>query len=578
VVDDHVDDPATVPEETYAEQELLLARLPARIADAAREAGRDGLIEVVLDLGRIPTARYSGGREITLTESEVSEQDIDQVVSQVSEFGEDNRAGIPRTLHRISAIRNRRGRIVGLTCRIGRSVSGSASVIRDLIDSGKSVLLLGPPGVGKTTMLREAARVLADDLHKRVVIVDSSNEIGGDGDIPHPGVGRARRMQVPRPELQHQVMIEAVENHTPEVIVIDEIGTALEALAARTIAERGVQLIGTAHGNALPNLMQNPTLSDLIGGIESVTLSDEEARRRGTQKTVLERRAPPTFGALVEIQSFDRVAVHEDIASTVDALLRGFETEAEVRTVDASGQVTGVERVPVALEDHHDHGGFAHDDRGERERAPRAERAERTRRPERERAEPREAAQHGGGPRRLTPAPGGPQRRILPFGISRARLEEAIEATRSAATVVDSIQDADAVMTLRPYYRRRTGPLRDAETRGVPVYVLRNNTVSQIEQSLLQMRGPDSQDDPTTAALRETEDAIAAVAFDGKMAVELSPQNAYIRRLQHELANRHGVESSSRGREPFRHVTVMAAGGVRPRRDTTWDDDEDLRA
>jgi stage III sporulation protein SpoIIIAA len=560
-------------DETYAEQELLLARLPARIAEAAREAGRDGLIEVVLDLGRIPTARYSGGREITLTDSEVSEQDIDQVVSQVSEFGEDNRAGIPRTLHRISAIRNRRGRIVGLTCRIGRSVSGSASVIRDLIDSGKSVLLLGPPGVGKTTMLREAARVLADDLHKRVVIVDSSNEIGGDGDIPHPGVGRARRMQVPRPELQHQVMIEAVENHTPEVIVIDEIGTALEALAARTIAERGVQLIGTAHGNALPNLMQNPTLSDLIGGIESVTLSDEEARRRGTQKTVLERRAPPTFGALVEIQSFDRVAVHEDIASTVDALLRGFETEAEVRTVDAAGQVTGVERVPVALEDHHDHSGFAPPPEHERERAPRAERAERVR-PEREHAEPREA-----GPRRLTPAPGGPQRRILPFGISRARLEEAIEATRSAATVVDSIQDADAVMTLRPYYRRRTGPLRDAETRGVPVYVLRNNTVSQIEQSLLQMRGPNAQDDPTTAALRETEDAIAAVAFDGKMAVELSPQNAYIRRLQHELANRHGVESTSRGREPFRHVTVMAAGGVRPRRDTTWDDtEEDLRA
>jgi stage III sporulation protein SpoIIIAA len=557
-------------EDAYQEQDLLLARLPERIAEAARASGRDGLIEVVLDLGRIPTARYSGGREVALTNQEVTEQDIDQVVSQVSEFGEDNRAGIPRTLHRISAIRNRRGRIVGLTCRIGRSVTGSASVIRDLIDSGKSVLLLGPPGVGKTTMLREAARVLADDLQKRVVIVDSSNEIGGDGDIPHPGVGRARRMQVPRPELQHQVMIEAVENHTPEVIVIDEIGTSLEALAARTIAERGVQLIGTAHGNALANLMQNPTLSDLIGGIESVTLSDEEARRRGTQKTVLERRAPPTFEALVEIQSFDRVAVHEDIASTVDALLRGFEAESEVRTIDAQGQITGVERVPVALEEHADRGGFARDDRDER--------SERPRRGERAAVAPEPREREPRSPRRIPAAPGGTQRRIMAFGISRNRLEEAIEATRSAATVVDSIQDADAVMTLRPYYRRRAGPLRDAEARGVPVYVLRNNTVAQIEQSLLMMRGPGGQEDPTTAALRETEDAIAAVAFDGRMSVELAPQNAYIRRLQHELATRHGVESTSRGREPYRHVTVIAAGGVRPRPDDTWDEAEDLRA
>jgi stage III sporulation protein SpoIIIAA len=517
------------------EAELLLVSMPPRVADAVRAHGLDGLIEIVLDLGRLPSARYGGSRELVLADDEVTEHDIDHVVAGVSEFGEDNRAGVPRTLHRISAIRNRRGRIVGLTCRVGRSVTGSAGVIRDLIEGGRSVLLLGPPGVGKTTMLREAARVLADDLNKRVVIVDTSNEIGGDGDIPHPGVGRARRMQVPRPELQHQVMIEAVENHTPEVIVIDEIGTALEALAARTIAERGVQLIGTAHGNALSNLMQNPTLSDLIGGIESVTLSDEEARRRGTQKTVLERRAPPTFGSLVEIQSFNRVAVHEDIASTVDALLRGFEAEAEVRTVGADGQVAEVERVPLAS---------ALDDRGEEPgRGARTER-EFGSRP----------------PRRLSPAPGGPQRRILAFGVSRSRVQEAIENTRSSAAVVDSIQEADAVMTLRPYYRRRAGPLKDAEARGVPVYVLRNNTVSQIEQSLLQMRAPGAEDDPTTAALREAEDAIAAVSFDGKMAVELAPQNAYIRRLQHELATRHGVESTSRGREPFRHVTVIGAG------------------
>ena len=518
--------------ELEREAELLLSTMPQRITDAVRLGGLDGLIEVILDLGRVPTARYTGGREVILDEGDVTEQDLDRVVAAVSEFGEDNRAGIPRTLHRISAIRNRRGRIVGLTCRIGRSVGGSASVIRDLIEGGRSVLLLGPPGVGKTTMLREAARVLADDLSRRVVIVDSSNEIGGDGDVPHPGIGRARRMQVARPELQHQIMIEAVENHTPEVIVIDEIGTALEAMAARTIAERGVQLIATAHGNTLSNLMQNPTLSDLIGGIESVTLSDEEARRRGTQKTVLERRANPTFESLVEIQSFDRVAVHEDIAGTVDALLRGFDAEAEVRTIGKDGQVSGVERVPLA---------GAH---GEDELAP------------------EDAAPARGRPRRIEPARGGPQRRILPFGISRGRLEEAIATTRSAAEIVDSIHDADAVLTLRPYYRRRAGPLRDAESRGVPVYVLRNNSVAQIEQSLLGMRGPGNEEDPTTAALRETEEAIASVSHEGTLAVELAPQNAYIRRLQHELASRHGVESTSRGREPFRRVTVIASEGA----------------
>ena len=283
--------------------DLLIDVLPPEVAGTLRDRPNNfELLEVVLDLGRRPEARYPG-EEVLLSDREVSQEDIDYVVSRIGEFTSDNRAGIERTLHRISCIRNRKGRIVGLTSRIGRAVFGTIRIIEDLVHKDQSVLLLGRPGVGKTTMLREVARFLADDLDKRVIVVDTSNEIAGDGDIPHPGIGTARRMQVPSPEFQHRVMIEAVENHMPEVIIIDEIGTDLEAAAARTIAERGVQLIATAHGNSLDNLILNPTLSDLVGGVESVTLSDEEARRRGTQKAILERRAPPPFDVLVEIQA-----------------------------------------------------------------------------------------------------------------------------------------------------------------------------------------------------------------------------------------------------------------------------------
>ncbi|HRJ44862.1 MAG TPA: AAA family ATPase, partial [Caldilineaceae bacterium] len=317
--------------------DLLLDVLPRRIRDSLSEIGRPSeLIEVVMDLGRLPEARFTDG-EVYLSAEEISADDVGNVIDKIGVFGSDNRAGIERTLHRISAIRNRKGVVIGLTCRVGRAVYGVIEIIEDIVLSDKSILLLGRPGVGKTTLLREAARVLSEK--KRVVIVDTSNEIAGDGDIPHPAIGRARRMQVAMPELQHEVMIEAVENHMPEAIVIDEIGRELEAVAARTIAERGVQLIGTAHGNNLENLLLNPTLSDLVGGIDTVTLSDEEARRRGTQKTVLERKAPPTFDVLIEIQDRKRIIVHHNVSEAVDAILRGWTLSPEVRWVDENQAV-----------------------------------------------------------------------------------------------------------------------------------------------------------------------------------------------------------------------------------------------
>ncbi len=326
--------------ETIDDLDALLSSLPPEIVDAVHALeDRESLIEVVMDLGRRPEGRFPDS-EVMLLDREVTDADIGFVVEHIGLFGDDNRAGIERTLHRISAIRNRSGKIVGLTCRIGRAVYGTIEIITDFVETGKSILIMGRPGIGKTTMLREAARVLADDMGKRVVVVDTSNEIAGDGDIPHPAIGKARRMQVRTPSLQHEVMIEAVENHMPQVIVIDEIGTELEAAAARTIAERGVQLIGTAHGNNLDNLMLNPTLSDLIGGIQSVTLGDEEARRRRTQKSVLERKAPPTFDVIVEIQDRERVAVHSDVAETIDALLRGDAVSPELRWRDEEGRAS----------------------------------------------------------------------------------------------------------------------------------------------------------------------------------------------------------------------------------------------
>lgn len=524
--------------------ELLLEALPPAITASLLTEDTTDLLEVILDLGRLPEARYRT-HERFLSEQEITRADLDTVITHIGEFGEDNRAGIPRTLHRISAIRNRQGEVIGLTCRIGRAMFGTVAIIRDLVETGNSILLLGKPGTGKTTLLRETARVLAEDLRKRVVIVDTSNEIAGDGDIPHSGIGRARRMQVARPSAQHAVMIEAVENHMPQVVVIDEIGTELEAQAARTIAERGVQLIGTAHGNTLDNLMVNPTLSDLIGGIQAVTLGDEEARRRGTQKTVLERKAPPTFDVLVEIQAWDRVIVYNDVASAVDALLRGEEMQAEQRVRDADGQVQ-VSTAPPR----------------ERERMPGRGTASTTQRGSSNGRSSRERA-----PRTAAPRPNTTQR-IFPFGVSRNRLEDAIERLGVPAVIVRELSEASLVMTLKNYYRQSSQRLRQAEERGVPVYVLRNNTANQIERQLatifqIEVAADEADLVPAYADTRsveevliDTEKAIDEVINGARAEIELPPQNRYIRRLQHQLADRYNLQSESYGSEPHRRVRI----------------------
>jgi stage III sporulation protein SpoIIIAA len=661
--------PAPEPQSATDDLDVLLAALPPEIV-AAIDAlpDRSALIEVVMDLGRRPEARYPDS-EVALLEREINEVDIQYVVDHIGSFGDDNRAGIERTLHRISAIRNRNGKIVGLTCRIGRAVYGTIEIIADFVETGKSLLIMGRPGIGKTTMLREAARVLADDLDKRVVVVDTSNEIAGDGDIPHPAIGKARRMQVRTPSLQHEVMIEAVENHMPQVIVIDEIGTELEAAAARTIAERGVQLIGTAHGNTLDNLMLNPTLSDLIGGIQSVTLGDEEARRRRSQKSVLERKAPPTFDVVIEIQDRERVLVHADVADTIDALLRGDPVAPELRWRDEEGvhrsqsrprpspreqlapdrfsgligQGGGVgwRTEPGWRGDGGARGGFftqggerpsrsgfrpgasgswrpgragtgtppaqgpapgtraegpfvAGDiaDRGPLERGTTTASEQRAR-DARELSRQREwresaakaidalKADEGTGPVNAAelaeddealmdrvreagiaedgealhiPEPEAlPTLRVLPQGISRKRLEQAIRELQLPVIIARDVDEADVVMTIRSEYKQKTPMVREAEERAMPIYVLKTNTIPQMQSSLTSIFALEI--DPRDAALRETEDAIGVVLGRAEP-VELSPQNAYIRRLQHQMAERANLVSRSRGREPYRRVRL----------------------
>lgn len=562
----------------------LLSMLPPDLRSRIEQHPDKGdLIEVVLDLGRPPEARFFQQAEY-LSNTLVTREALDYCIARVGQFSGDNRAGIERTLHRISAMRNRQGTIIGLTCRIGRAIFGTTLMIRDLVESGKSILLLGRPGVGKTTALREIARVLADDLHKRVVIIDTSNEIAGDGDIPHPAIGRARRMQVARPELQHQVMIEAVENHMPEVIVIDEIGTELEAIAARTIAERGVQLIGTAHGNRIENLMKNPTLSDLVGGIQSVTLGDDEARRRGTQKSILERKAPPTFDIAIEMLERQRWTVHEDVAATVDALLRGRVPSPQERSVRENGEVEIMQPKPQPLGTELDSLSLA------------------------------KSGWSGAG--RIQPVPmptvsvnalhdevrdfqsllddsfqqqdifsenfelrSGPNGEnlplhVYPYAVSRSQLEQVIQTLKLPIVLTKDIDHSDVIFALRSHVKGHTKLKQVARAKQVPIVGIKSNSIPQIARGLrrlLNIDEPESaevldmnlftagRNDSEMEALEEARLAVEQIVIPKGQPVELLPRSSQVRKMQHELIEHYRLHSQSFGEEPNRRLRIYPA-------------------
>ncbi len=490
----------------------------------------DDVIEIVLDIGRVPEVRHAGGKIEKLQCDLVNDEDISFITSHLQEFTHDNRSGIPGTLHRISAIRNRQGKVVGLTCRIGRVVTGTIACIKDICTQGKSILFLGPPGVGKTTKLREISRLVADELGKRVVIVDTSNEIAGDGDVPHPAVGSARRMQVAQPEFQKDIMIEAVENHTPEVIVVDEIGTEPEAQAARTIAERGVMLIATAHGNCLESLIKNPTLSDLVGGIQSVTLGDDEAKRRASQKTVLEREKQPTFDIVIEILDRNTLAVYKNTSEAVDYILRGWPIRPEIRKVEEQHIETISAPTPVKQE------------------VPET---------------PQDNSLNFSFSRQKYVEQAKPLKKLYLYAVSRTIVEKTIERLNLNVELTRNVEDADIVIAHKNFAKGGAKILNTAKEYRVQIFYVKTNSMAQIQKVLkdaLDIQPGDVEplqgySDNTEKALDEARVAIKQVS-DGAEVVELAPQPSQIRKLQHELVDQYNLKSTSIGEGENRHLRV----------------------
>lgn len=511
--------------------EKLISIMPPKIASALEYEKLEDVIEIVLDIGRVPEIRHSGGKIEKISSELINDEDITFVTSHLQEFTHDNRSGIPGTLHRISAIRNRQGKVVGLTCRIGRVVTGTIACIKDICTQGKSILFLGRPGVGKTTKLREISRLVADELGKRVVIVDTSNEIAGDGDTPHPAIGAARRMQVAQPEFQKDIMIEAVENHTPEVIVVDEIGTEAEAQAARTIAERGVMLIATAHGNSLESLIKNPTLSDLVGGIQSVTLGDDEAKRRASQKTVLEREKQPTFDIVIEIIDRNTLAVYKNASEAVDYILRGWPIRPELRKVDKEYvnkvQIEDAKPEPVEVK------------------------------------KPEENQMNFSFSRQKYCEQNKPVKRLYLYAVSRTIVEKLIERMDFNVEITRNVEDADIVIAHKNFAKGGAKILNIAKEYRVQIFYVKTNSMAQIQKVLkdaLDIRPYDNPDvpefcDETELALDEAKKAVKQI-MEGAAVIELAPQNTQIRKLQHELVEQYGLQSTSIGEGDDRHLRI----------------------
>lgn len=517
----------------------LIEVLPDKVRRHITYDKMDDVIEIVLDIGRTPEIRHAGGKIEYLGEEFVTDEDINFITSRLQEFTSDNRSGIPGTLHRISAIRNRQGKIIGLTCRIGRVVTGTIACIKDICMMNKSILFLGRPGVGKTTKLREISRLVADELCKRVVIVDTSNEIAGDGDTPHPAIGHARRMQVTQPEFQKDIMIEAVENHTPEVIVVDEIGTEAEAQAARTIAERGVMLIATAHGNSLENLIKNPTLSDLVGGIQSVTLGDDEAKRRASQKTVLEREKQPTFDVVIEILDRNTLAVYKNTSEAVDYILRGWPIRPEIRKVDKPYDMAAETKEEPAI----------------RDIPQEINKLEK-------KIEPAESLKYSFSRQKYVDEIKG-FKKIYLYAVSRTIVEKVIERLDLNAEITRNIEDADIVIAHKNFAKGGAKVLSTANDYRLQVFYVKTNSMAQIQKVLKEALDivETSQTlygyyDDTERALDEAKEGINKI-LAGADNVELTPQNQHIRKLQHELVEQHNMTSKSVGEGSQRHLRIV---------------------
>lgn len=527
----------------------LVAILPQKVRTHLDYEKMNDVIEIVLDIGRVPEIRHAGGEIEYIDCGYVDDEDIMHITSRVQEFTSDNRSGIPGTLHRISAIRNRQGKVVGLTCRIGRVVTGTIACIKDFCTLGKSILFLGPPGVGKTTKLREISRLVADELKKRVIVVDTSNEIAGDGDTPHPAIGHARRMQVRQPEFQKDIMIEAVENHTPEVIVVDEIGTEAEAQAARTIAERGVMLIATAHGNTLENLIKNPTLSDLVGGIQSVTLGDDEARRRACQKTVLEREKQPTFDIVIEILDRNTLAVYKNTSEAVDYILRGWPIRPEIRKVDKTYEPVK-EEPPAPKEESKSI--IDEINRLEKKVFPSLERPV---------EKPSDSLKFGFSREKYVEEVKG-LKKVYLYAVSRSIVEKVIERLNLNVELTRNIEEADIVIAHKNFAKGGAKILSIANDLRIRTFFIKTNSMPQIQKVL-----KDALDIEATEALtgyydeaeRALEEAKAAInkILEGAENIELSPQNQQIRKLQHELVEQHNLKSKSVGEGEERHLKIV---------------------